>query len=125
MERMHKPLLGALGITFVGLAILGVFLPLLPTTPFLLLALTCFSRSSEKMHEWILSHKIFGPHIRLWHEERSIPVKSKIYAIISIFAFGGFSIVNANNIWIKLFVLSVLFIPISIIVKAKSAEIKQ
>ena len=125
LNRMHKPLLAALGIACVGLAILGVFLPLLPTTPFLLLALACFSRSSEKMHEWILTHKLFGPHIRLWHEERSMPLKSKVYAISTICAFGGLSIFSANNIWMKLFIFSLLLIPIYIILKAKNAEIEQ
>ncbi len=60
--RQH--VLRALGVAFVGLGFLGVFLPLLPTTPFLLLALACFARSSPAIHDWLINHRMLGPYIR-------------------------------------------------------------
>lgn len=120
--EMHKPFLILIGMSSVGFALIGIFVPLLPTVPFLLLALACFARSSEKLHQWVLSHKTFGPQIRLWHEQKSIPLKIKVYAIISIVASGSISIVNAEKIWVQLLIVCILIIPISIILKARNAE---
>lgn len=77
---MRFALLGA-GFTCVGLGVLGVFLPVLPTTPFMLLAAACFARSSPRFHAWLLNHRLFGPLIREWQEHRSIPKRTKYYAI--------------------------------------------
>ena len=66
------------------LAFIGVFLPLLPTTPFVLLAAFCFSRSSEKLHSWLLRHKLFGPLISDWEQDGVIRLKAKWIATISI-----------------------------------------
>lgn len=93
-----KGLYLAAGFLLTGLAVVGLFLPLLPTTPLLLLAAACFARSSEKWHRWLTEHKVFGPIIRNWHENRCIPRKAKITAVASIILFGtyaiGFAIVN-------------------------------
>jgi len=81
-----------LGFAFLGLAIVGVFLPLLPTTPFVLLAAGCFAQSSERMHNWILANETFGPMVRDWEERRCITCRVKIYAIGSMVLVGGVSI---------------------------------
>jgi hypothetical protein len=67
----------AAGWVFVGLGTLGVFLPLLPTTPFLLLASSCFIRSSPRAQAWLARSRWFGPILRDWHERRAVrrPVK--------------------------------------------------
>lgn len=75
-----------LGFLFVGLAALGVVLPLLPTTPFLLLAAACFARSSARFYRALLGNRIFGPLIRDWREHGAIPRRAKILAITVMLA---------------------------------------
>jgi uncharacterized membrane protein YbaN (DUF454 family) len=77
MVAMGKLLYNLCGSISVGLGFLGLFLPLLPTTPFLLLAAFCFSRGSEGMHHWLLSHHTMGPIIRDWNEHRVIRPRIK------------------------------------------------
>lgn len=74
-----------LGHLCVGLGILGVFLPILPTTPFILLASACYSRGSERFHQWLLNHPVFGPSLRDWQKARVIRPRAKIVASLSIF----------------------------------------
>ena len=74
----------ALGWTALGLGIIGAVLPLLPTTPFLLLAAFAFSKGSDQLHAWLLNHRTFGPPIKHWQEHRAISRQVKIYATISI-----------------------------------------
>ena len=74
------------GFTALFIAILGIFLPLLPTTPLLLLSAFCFARSSEKFHDWLLEHPYFGQNIKDWQERGAISKKAKITAMITIIA---------------------------------------
>ncbi len=119
---MHKPFFMTLGLLCVGLAVLGIFLPILPTTPFLLLAFACFAKSSERLRNWLLANKIFGPTIRQWHETRSISRKAKIYAIISIFIVGGISFLSVDKFVLRLILVVTLVIPVIIILKIKTTE---
>ncbi|MEM6780816.1 MAG: YbaN family protein [Pseudomonadota bacterium] len=73
-----------LGFLSLGLGIIGVVLPLLPTTPFLLVTAFCFARSSEKFHNWLLSHPYFGKIIKDWRDHGAISKKSKISAMLVI-----------------------------------------
>ena len=72
------------GLLFVAIGAVGVVLPLLPTTPFLLLAAWCFANSSPRLHNWLLSHRTFGPLIRNWDLYGSIDRRSKFIAMIVI-----------------------------------------
>ncbi|UCE70820.1 MAG: YbaN family protein [Nitrospiraceae bacterium] len=119
---IHKPILITLGLLCVGLAVLGIFLPVLPTTPLLLLALACFAKSSEKLHTWLLTNKTFGPLIKTWHETRSMPRKAKIYAIISIVIVGGISFYSVHTSTLKLILVAALIIPVIIILTIKTTE---
>mgnify|MGYP001224302461 CR=1 FL=1 len=74
------------GMLFLGLGLLGVLLPVLPTTPFLLLAAACFARSSPRLHGWLLGHPLFGPPIRNWEENGAISAKAKKLAVGSMAA---------------------------------------
>jgi uncharacterized membrane protein YbaN (DUF454 family) len=81
------------GLTAVALAVLGVFLPLLPTTPFLLLAAYCFSNSSVRLHGWLLNHRVFGQMIRDWEEHGVIRTKIKVLATTSMLVLVSYPLV--------------------------------
>lgn len=72
------------GLLCVALAIVGIILPLLPTTPLLLLAAFCFGRGSERLHRWLLEHPRLGPAIRDWREHRAISRRAKISAGVAM-----------------------------------------
>lgn len=74
-------LLIGIGSAAVALGMLGVVLPLLPTTPFLLLAAACFSRSSERFHDWLMNMPAFGQHIRAYKAGKGIPFRVKVTAL--------------------------------------------
>lgn len=75
-----------LGLMSLGLGILGVIMPLLPTVPFILLAAFCFARSSERLHHWLTTHPTFGPLIDDWNRSGAIRPKAKKLATVSIAA---------------------------------------
>ena len=84
-----------LGFVFLGLGALGIVLPLLPTTPFVLLSAACFARSSERWHRWLLANETFGPMIRNWEDNRCISCRVKTIGILTMVLVGGYSIVFA------------------------------
>lgn len=96
------------GVISVGLGILGIFLPLLPTTCFLLLAATCFIRSSDRCYQWLINHRWFGSYIKTYLEQKRIPKKVKIGALIMLWTVIGISFVLINNIWVRIVLLMVV-----------------
>lgn len=76
----------ALGSVSLGLGVLGLFLPILPTVPFLILTAFAYSRSSERLHRWLVEHPRLGGPIRDWNERGAIGRRAKIYATLSILA---------------------------------------
>jgi len=83
-NRLNRTVWLWLGFLNVAIAVLGAVLPLLPTTVFLLMAAYCFSRSSKKWHDWLMSHRIFGPIIKDWNENGVISRRSKVFAGVSM-----------------------------------------
>jgi len=75
-----------LGWGFVALGVVGVVLPVLPTTPFMLIALWCFARSSKRFHDWLHHHRLFGPPLRKWDRYGVIPVSAKVFACTAMSA---------------------------------------
>ena len=84
MKIFTRPFFLTLGLIFVAIGGLGVVLPVLPTTPFMLLALWCFARSSQRFHDWLYHHRIFGPPLQRWEAYRVIPKGAKIFALTSM-----------------------------------------
>lgn len=76
-----KPLLAILGSLALALGVVGIFLPILPTTPFLLLAAALYFRSSDRLYQWLLNHPHLGPYIRNFREHRAIPLRVKIVSV--------------------------------------------
>jgi len=82
-----------LGGLFLALGVIGAVLPVLPTTPFLLVAAGCFAKSSPRLHGWLLTHPLFGPPIRNWEEHGAISVGAKRLAVGSMAAVFALSLV--------------------------------
>lgn len=79
-----RMLLLVCGTLSLALGIIGIFTPVLPTTPFVLLAAACFARASERVFGWLVSHRTFGPLILEWHRHRSIPRRVKRMALATM-----------------------------------------
>ncbi|CAA7628047.1 conserved membrane hypothetical protein [Candidatus Terasakiella magnetica] len=73
-----------LGWVFFALGVIGAFLPVMPTTPFMLVALWCFAKSSDRFHAWLFHHKLFGPPLQSWERHGVIPLYAKVIAIGSM-----------------------------------------
>jgi uncharacterized membrane protein YbaN (DUF454 family) len=89
---MRRTIYKPLGLFFLALAVLGVLLPGLPTTPFLIIAAWFFARSSEKWHRRLLDSELFGPLLRNWEQQRCITLRIKIVALVSMLVAGGASV---------------------------------
>lgn len=110
-----------LGFLFLGLAILGVLLPVIPTTPFLLLAAWFFAQSSEKWHQRLLGSALFGPIIRNWETHRCIGCRTKAVSIALMLGMGGTSIVFAvEDTRIKLAALVLMSIGCATLLSLKT-----
>jgi uncharacterized membrane protein YbaN (DUF454 family) len=107
-SRTVRWLLIASGAVFVGLGLIGAALPLLPTTPFMLLAAACFARSSERFHQALLRNRLIGPTIREWRATRSIPRRAKITAMMLIvLTFGTTIFFLTDAMWLRVLLIGV------------------
>ena len=90
-------ILKGIGLLFLGLAILGVALPVLPTTPFVLVAAACFTKSSPRLHQKLLENKMFGPLIINWQTHKIISLRSKVIALTTMLLSFGWSFYSGSN----------------------------
>ena len=102
-----SPVVRAVLLVCGGLAlvagVVGIFLPLLPATPFFILAAACFARAYRPFHEWMLAHRLFGPMLHEWHHHRSIPYRTKLVAIITMLvSFGSSILLVVKPLWLKM-----------------------
>lgn len=102
-----KILLVFLGFVSVGLGVLGIFLPVLPTTPFLLLAAWLFLKGSPRWHDWLLNQPHLGKYIRNYMQEHKIPLKVKIGSIATLWIGITVSIILVEIWWVKILLLAV------------------
>jgi len=101
-----KGLLIFCGILFVFLGILGILLPLLPTTPLLLLAAACFIRSSERLYNWLVNNRWLGSYIKNYREHKAVGKRTKILTLLLLWLALSYSaIVVVNNLYIRILLL--------------------
>lgn len=108
MEGLKKTLLIISGTFCVALGVLGIFLPVLPTTSFLLLAAFCYARSSERFYRWLMVNRWFGGYISNYREGRGISRKQKIFNLLLLWLSIGYSaIFVVSRWWVKLILLGI------------------
>lgn len=118
--NLLKAFLIVIGFLAVGLGILGMFLPVLPTTPFLLLAAACFAKSSKRFYHWLLNNKWFGSYIKNYREGKGIPLKIKILSM----GFMWVTILTSSIFFLDNIYIRILLIVIAIIVTIHISLIK-
>jgi uncharacterized membrane protein YbaN (DUF454 family) len=102
VEQTKRTIFFILGWLSIALAIAGIPLPILPTTPFVLLAAFFFSKSSERWHQWLLQNKHLGPMVKNWERHGVISVRAKVLATIMMILLFGYTLIYVNvPIWIK------------------------
>ena len=128
-NNFFRYLLIIVGTIFLGFGVIGIFLPILPTTPFLLLATACYARSSQRFYNWLMNNKWFGNYIKNYHEGKGVPLKFKIFTIsllwITILTSTYFVI---NNYWIEIILIMIAIgvtIHILMIKTFKKKKMKQ
>ena len=94
-----RPLLVTIGTLSVGLGVLGMFIPILPTTPFLLLAAACYARSSDRFLHWLLHNPWFGAYIRNYREGRGMPRATKILTLLALWVTLALSAAFGVSVW--------------------------
>lgn len=107
MGSIKKYVYITIGSLSLVLGITGLFLPVLPTTPFLLLASFFYLRSSERMYNWLMNHKIFGAYIYSYLTYKAIPIKTKVSAMIFLWSTLIISIMLVASLHIRIFLLAV------------------
>jgi uncharacterized membrane protein YbaN (DUF454 family) len=114
VKRLSRYLLIVAGTLAVGLAILGIFLPILPTTPFLLLAAFLYARSSERFYRWLLTNRLFGAYIDNYRRGLGMPRREKILTIVALWLTIGFSALYVvEAIWLRA-VLGLIAIAVTV-----------
>ena len=88
-----------IGTISLGLGVLGIFLPMLPTTPFLLLSAAVWLKASPRLYHWLLNHKVLGEYIRNYREHRAIPLRVKIVSVSLVWLTIGYCIFAVVNEW--------------------------
>lgn len=99
MNDLKRTFLIACGTLSVALGVVGIFFPVLPTTPFLLLAAVCYARSSERFYHWLLTNRWLGEYIRNYREGRGIPLKQKVLTITLLWLSIGYAALFVAPLW--------------------------
>jgi len=106
------------GLSFTALAFLGALLPILPTTPFLLLAAWCFAKSSPRLHRWLLESRLFGPLIRDWQRHRGVRLHVKVTAVGVVLAGVSASLYFGNlSLPLQVMLLVLAAVGLSVVIR--------
>jgi hypothetical protein len=101
--KLRKQLLIVAGTISTAIGILGIFVPILPTTPFLLLAAACYIRSSDRFYRWLINNRLFGTYIRSYLEGRGMPLRTKIFTIFLLWIAIGISVcIDTQNLVVRI-----------------------
>jgi hypothetical protein len=100
--RLVRPVLLAGGVVLVGIGAVGIFVPLLPTTIFLILAAACFGRSSPAAYRWLTTNRLFGPALRHYQEGGGATVRTKVASIAFLWAGLALAVWLVGNVWVAL-----------------------
>ncbi|MBP2170182.1 uncharacterized membrane protein YbaN (DUF454 family) [Erwinia toletana] len=122
---MQRILLLVVGWLAIALGTLGVVLPLLPTTPFILLAAWCFARSSPRFHHWLLYRSWFGSYIRHWQQHRALPPKAKGRAIVFIIITFAVSLWLVKIVWLRILLICMLCVLVIFMLRLPVVEKEQ
>ncbi|MCW5945518.1 MAG: YbaN family protein [Fimbriimonadales bacterium] len=118
-----RPIYFASGVLLVSIGVIGAFVPLLPTTIFMILALWCFSKSSPKAENWLLEHPRFGKTLRAWRKDGSISAKHKVIAITMIWVSIGMTAVFLVSMWWVRVVLAVTAVSLTVYLLSRPTRI--
>ncbi len=105
-NRLVKLLLIIAGSFFLVIGIIGIFVPVLPTTPFLVLAAACYAKSSERFYNWLINNKWFGSYIKNYREKKGISLKHKIYTVSLLWVtilFSAFFLIKI--LWVRVILI--------------------
>lgn len=120
-NRVLRLCLFSLGVLFVLIGVAGVFLPILPTTPFILCAAWCFLKSSKKAYVWIYSHSIFSGPLKNWEENHAISKSAKLVSLTTITFSAIYTYLAIDGLWVKHIVL-VLLTGVSIFIGTRKSQ---
>ena len=121
LSQWLKVLLIALGIFFMGLGFVGIFVPVLPTTPFVLLSAALFARSSDRFYRWLIGNRFFGRYIKNYREGKGLPLRVKLSAIIILWITIALSIVFG----VEILAVQIMLVMVGIGVTVHIAMIKK
>jgi uncharacterized membrane protein YbaN (DUF454 family) len=124
LKKPVKILLIILGTFLIGISIVGIFIPVLPTTPLLLLAAALYAKSSKRFYNWLINNRILGRYIKDYREGKGIPLKVKIIAISILWITIGYSAIFAIDIlWVRI-LLVLIAVGVTIHISSKKPKVK-
>jgi uncharacterized protein len=116
------PFFAALGMASTGLGILGMFIPGLPTTIFLIIALWAFSKSSDRLKMWLWNHPKFGPGLQAWHIHRVIPLRAKVSAVV-VMCLSMVILIAVRDGWMLPAIVAAIMIPIAVWICTRRGQV--
>lgn len=119
-SKIFRIVLIIIGTISLFLGVIGIFIPLLPTTPFLLLSAACYARSSKKFYKWLLGNKYFGEYIRNYREKKGIPLRIKIYSITLLWI----TILISVFLFVEMLIIKMLLVAIAFLVSIHIISLK-